>query len=62
MSRYGKPPSAMAIAPIGLLIAGPVADAIGVRAWFWLAGAVCAGMGALGFCIPAVMRIEEQKG
>lgn len=53
--------AAMAIAPLGLLIAGPAADAIGVRAWFWLAGAVCAGMGALGFFLPAVMRIEEQK-
>jgi DHA3 family macrolide efflux protein-like MFS transporter len=53
--------AAMAIAPAGLLVAGPAADAIGVRAWFWLAGLVCAGMGAAGFFIPAVMRIEEQK-
>lgn len=53
--------AAMAIAPAGLLVAGPAADVVGVRAWFWLAGLVCAGMGAAGFAIPAVMRIEEQK-
>jgi DHA3 family macrolide efflux protein-like MFS transporter len=53
--------AAMAIAPLGLLIAGPSADTIGVRAWFWLAGAVCAAMGMFGFFLPAVMRIEEQK-
>jgi DHA3 family macrolide efflux protein-like MFS transporter len=53
--------AAMAIAPIGLLVAGPAADLFGVRSWFWLAGAVCAAMGAAGFFIPAVMQIEQQK-
>jgi DHA3 family macrolide efflux protein-like MFS transporter len=53
--------AAMAIAPVGLLVAGPAADLIGVRAWFWLAGLVCAGMGVAGFFIPAVMQIETQK-
>jgi MFS transporter, DHA3 family, macrolide efflux protein len=53
--------AAMAIAPVGLLVAGPAADTIGVRSWFWLAGAVCACMGAAGLFIPSVIRIEEQK-
>ena len=52
--------AAMAIAPVGLLVAGPAADLLGVRAWFVLAGAACAGMGLLGLCIPAVMQLEAQ--
>jgi MFS transporter, DHA3 family, macrolide efflux protein len=53
--------AATAIAPIGLLVAGPAADLLGVRTWFWLAGAVCATMGVVGFAIPAVMQIEDNS-
>ncbi len=48
-----------AMAPVGLIIAGPVADAVGVQAWYILGGIVCAGMGLAGFAIPAVMRLED---
>jgi DHA3 family macrolide efflux protein-like MFS transporter len=49
---------ATALGPVGLLLAGPMADLAGARAWFWVAGAVCAGMGLLGFLIPPVMDFE----
>jgi DHA3 family macrolide efflux protein-like MFS transporter len=51
---------ATALGPVGLLLAGPMADLIGARAWFWLAGAVCAGMGLAGFVIPPVMDFEAR--
>jgi DHA3 family macrolide efflux protein-like MFS transporter len=50
-----------AMAPLGLILAGPVSDAIGVRAWYWVGGAVCALMGVAAYFIPAVMTLEEQK-
>lgn len=52
---------ASAMAPLGLLIAGPVADALGVRAWFVIAGIVCSLTGLVGFFIPAVMGLEENR-
>jgi hypothetical protein len=48
------------MAPIGLMIAGPVADRVGIQAWFLLAGLVCVLMAQAGLFIPAVMNIEER--
>jgi DHA3 family macrolide efflux protein-like MFS transporter len=45
--------------PLGLAIAGPVADALGVRPWFVIAGLVTAGMGVGAFLVPAILRIED---
>jgi DHA3 family macrolide efflux protein-like MFS transporter len=50
---------AMAMTPLGLLIAGPVSDMIGIRAWYWIAGIVTLLMGIAGFFIPAVMHVED---
>lgn len=50
----------MAMAPLGLIVAGPVAEATGVRPWFWVAGSVCALMAAVSFLIPPVMGFEER--
>ena len=50
---------ASAMTPLGLLIAGPVADAFGVQTWFILGGIVTMGMGVAGYFIPAVMNIEK---
>jgi len=50
--------AATAMAPLGLLIAGPLADAVGVRVWYLAGGVVCAAMGLLGFFIPVVMEFE----
>jgi DHA3 family macrolide efflux protein-like MFS transporter len=45
--------------PLGLAIAGPVADALGVRPWFAIAGLVTAGMGVGAFLVPAILRLED---
>ncbi|MFT3893548.1 MAG: MFS transporter [Anaerolineales bacterium] len=52
--------AATAMAPLGLLIAGPVSDLIGIRAWYLIAGLVTIFMGFLGFSLPAVMQIEDE--
>ncbi len=52
---------ATAIAPIGLLVAGPLADTFGVRSWFVVAGLVGAGLGVAGFFIPALVHLEDQR-
>jgi DHA3 family macrolide efflux protein-like MFS transporter len=51
--------AASAMAPLGLLIAGPVSDWIGVRSWYWIAGIVSLLIGVIGFFIPAVMNVEN---
>jgi DHA3 family macrolide efflux protein-like MFS transporter len=58
-SVIGSASSAMA--PLGMAIAGPVADAVGVHAWFLVSGLACASMGIVGFLSPAVMHIEENR-
>lgn len=49
---------AMAMSPIGLLIAGPLSDKIGIMVWYVAGGVVCAVMGVVGFLSPAVLNIE----
>lgn len=48
------------MAPLGLLIGGPVADWLGVQSWFLIGGAACVGMGVLGCFLPAVVNLEAQ--
>ena len=52
---------ASGMAPIGLLIAGPISDKVGIQTWFLLGGAICILMGITGAFIPAVMNIEEGR-
>jgi MFS transporter, DHA3 family, macrolide efflux protein len=49
------------MAPVGLMIAGPVTDLIGVQAWFLVGGVMCVLMALAGFFIPAVMNMEAQR-
>jgi len=51
---------ATAMNPIGLAIAGPVADAIGVRSWFAIAGAVLLVGGLGGLWMPSLRGIEAE--
>jgi DHA3 family macrolide efflux protein-like MFS transporter len=53
--------AATAMTPIGLLIAGPVSDLIGIRSWYWIAGIVSLLMGLAGFFIPVVMNVENNR-
>ena len=45
--------------PLSLAIAGPVADRLGLQAWYVMAGGLCLLAGLAGFLIPAIMNIEE---
>ncbi|MDD1772227.1 MAG: MFS transporter [Methanomassiliicoccales archaeon] len=50
---------ATAMMPIGLLLAGPVADAIGVQSWFIIAGVPMLILSICYFFIPSVMSLES---
>jgi DHA3 family macrolide efflux protein-like MFS transporter len=60
-ARVGSLLGSMAtgMAPIGLLIAGPLSDRVGIQTWFLIGGILCLIMAAGGFFIPALMRIED---
>jgi len=49
------------IVPLGLMIAGPVADRVGIQAWFLLGGMLCVLMAVTGLFIPAVMNMEKKN-
>jgi DHA3 family macrolide efflux protein-like MFS transporter len=50
-----------AMAPLGLLIAGPVADAFGVQTWYMVGGVACLLIGIAAFFIPAIVRLEDGR-
>ncbi len=50
-----------AMMPLSLAVAGPVADAIGVRTWYVIGGAVFSLLGAVTFFVPAIANIEQQS-
>jgi DHA3 family macrolide efflux protein-like MFS transporter len=50
-----------AISPLGLLVAGPLSDWLGIRVWFWVGGFICLIIGIAGFFIPTIMEIENNR-
>jgi DHA3 family macrolide efflux protein-like MFS transporter len=52
---------AAAMSPLGLVIAGPLSDAVGVRAWFIAGGILTGCMGVAGFMIPAILHVEDHR-
>jgi DHA3 family macrolide efflux protein-like MFS transporter len=46
-------------APLGMAIAGPVADAFGVQLWFLVGGIASVLMGVSLRMIPAIMHLED---
>jgi DHA3 family macrolide efflux protein-like MFS transporter len=50
-----------AMSPLGLIIAGPVADAIGVRAWFVAGGLAMLLGGLFSFVTPLLLNIENGR-
>jgi DHA3 family macrolide efflux protein-like MFS transporter len=52
--------SLIALATIGLAVAGPLSDAVGVRPWFVVGGLVTTAMGVGAFFVPAIMRVEDK--
>ncbi len=49
------------ITPLGLAISGPIADAIGIRMLFYIAGAAVLLIGIAGFFIPSLMNLEKSQ-
>jgi DHA3 family macrolide efflux protein-like MFS transporter len=50
------------MSPLGLLIAGPVANRLGIQAWYNIGGLTCLALGVACFFIPAVTRLEDGRG
>jgi DHA3 family macrolide efflux protein-like MFS transporter len=51
--------AAGAMIPLGLLIAGPLADVLGVQIWFLIAGVAMAVMGLGALFVPAITRLDH---
>ncbi|MEZ4643650.1 MAG: MFS transporter [Chloroflexota bacterium] len=51
-----------AIVPVGLLIAGPIADRFSIQVWFLFGGLLCIVMAVCGLFVPAVTQIESRDG
>ncbi len=51
---------ATAVTPLSLLVAGPIADVLGVQVWYLIGGVVCFALGVAGFFIPALVNIESE--
>jgi len=52
---------AAAMTPLGLVIAGPLADWLGVQAWFIIGGVSTILMGVSGLFLPAIMNLEQDR-
>jgi DHA3 family macrolide efflux protein-like MFS transporter len=52
---------AAGMSPIGLIIAGPISDKLGVQTWFIIGGVVTGLMGIASFFIPAIMHFEDGR-
>lgn len=50
-----------AMAPLSLLVAGPVADALGVRFWYIAGGVGCVLMAAVAYLSPAIRKLEDHQ-
>jgi MFS transporter, DHA3 family, macrolide efflux protein len=50
---------ATAMTPLGMLLAGPVADRLGVQIWFLVGGVLTGAVAVAGFFIPVLMNFEE---
>jgi DHA3 family macrolide efflux protein-like MFS transporter len=52
---------ATAMMPLSLMVAGPIADWLGVRTWYIFGGSVCVLMILAALFIPTIMNIEENQ-
>ncbi|MEL7645017.1 MAG: MFS transporter [Anaerolineaceae bacterium] len=50
-----------AASPLGMLLAAPVAERLGIRAWYLIAGIFCAAMGVYGFLKRDVYTLDDQE-
>jgi hypothetical protein len=49
-----------AMSPVGLAVAGPLADAFGPPIWYVIAGVSHAAIGLLALFVPTLIRIEDR--
>lgn len=52
---------ATAMMPLSLLVAGPIADWLGVRVWYVFGGSVCVLMILAALFIPPILNIEQNQ-
>ena len=50
-----------AATPLGMIVAGPVADALGVRLWYVVGGAACVIMSLVALFVPAILYLEDDE-
>lgn len=50
---------ASAMMPLSLAVAGPLADWLGIRAWYVIGGLSCVAMGVVARFVPAIVNLEE---
>ncbi|MCL4264899.1 MAG: MFS transporter [Anaerolineae bacterium] len=53
--------AAMAMSPLSLIVAGPFADAFGVRTWFMMGGVLTLVVALTGFVNRPLLRMEEAR-
>ena len=58
MSLVGSIASAMS--PLSLLVAGPLADALGVRVWYWISGGTFILIAIVAVLTPAIMNLDRK--
>lgn len=51
--------AATATSPLSMIIAGPVADWLGVRVWYVVAGTVCVLMAIVAAFVPVIVHLED---
>jgi DHA3 family macrolide efflux protein-like MFS transporter len=49
------------MSPLGMLVAGPVADSVGVQVWYTLTGIVVVVMAVGAFFVSPLLSLEEGK-
>ncbi len=52
---------ATAMMPLSMMVAGPVADWLGIRFWYVIGGSICILATVVAFFIPAIMNIEQNQ-
>lgn len=52
---------ASAMAPLGLIVAGPLSEVFNIQIWFLVGGLLTLGFGIFGLLSPALMSLEEKS-
>jgi len=51
----------MAMSPLGLVLAGPIADTFGVQVWYLFGGILCLLIALTALAVPAVRHLEDRR-